>query len=92
MANNQQPFSCRSIAINPKLRRQAATWAGAGYVAENCRAGTGVGGERSSRARPVGAGRPVGHNLQQQPRAEENIPTINLDEEQDEVRLEDVPF
>jgi hypothetical protein len=49
-------------------------------------------GASSFSPRPQASASPAGNNnTAQQPPAEE-IPTINLDEEQDEVRLEDVPF
>lgn len=71
-------------------------------VAENMQMGSRVQGAPSNRpASPMGMGaapasRPQpNQSFQQQrpaPQAQEEIPTINLDEEQDEIRLEDVPF
>lgn len=62
-------------------------------VAENMQMGSRAqGSSTGNRPAPMTMGAaPVGRPTQQQPVAEE-IPTINLDEEQDEVRLEDVPF
>ncbi|MDD5464025.1 MAG: single-stranded DNA-binding protein [Candidatus Moranbacteria bacterium] len=64
-------------------------------VAENMQMGQRAQGSSGPRPAPMAMGaaamapRPTAQ--QQAPIAEE-IPTINLDEEQDEVRLEDVPF
>ena len=65
-------------------------------VAENMQLGSRAGGTAptgnnapGSFNKPVSAPQPKENNI---PRVEEEIPTINLDEEQDEVRLEDVPF
>ena len=66
-------------------------------VAENMQMGSRAQGSAGPRPAPMGgqsfgaapASRPM---QQQQAPIEESIPTINLDEEQDEVRLEDVPF
>jgi single-strand DNA-binding protein len=64
-------------------------------VAENMQMGSRAQGSSSNnRPAPMGMGAPAPASRptpQQQAPAEE-IPTINLDEEQDEVRLEDVPF
>lgn len=63
-------------------------------VAENMQMGSRAQGSSAPRqqAAPMGMGSaPMASRPTPQPVAEE-IPTINLDEEQDEVRLEDVPF
>lgn len=65
-------------------------------VAENMQMGSRAQGSSAPRpaAAPMGAA-PASRPMPQQQRPEpiaEEIPTINLDEEQDEVRLEDVPF
>ena len=60
-------------------------------IAENMQLGSraqGTSGTPGSFNKPV-ATKPAQNT---QARAEEEIPTINLDEEQDEIRLEDVPF
>lgn len=62
-------------------------------IAENMQMGSRAQGSSGPRPAPMGAApasRPMPQQ-QQTPVAEE-IPTINLDEESDEVRLEDVPF
>ena len=60
-------------------------------VAENMQLGSkaqgGGTGNYSRPTAPVAPSAPVEQNA-----PEESIPTINLDEEQDEVRIEDVPF
>ena len=61
-------------------------------VAENLQLGSksqGSGGGNYNRPPAQPASAPI---AQPAPQAEEAIPTINLDEEQDEVRIEDVPF
>jgi len=61
-------------------------------IAENMQLGSRAQGTSSAPGsfnKPVAATQPAQNN---QARAEEEIPTINLDEEQDEIRLEDVPF
>lgn len=62
-------------------------------IAENMQLGSRAAGSSSA---PGSFNKPVTATAQQRPqqdaRAEEEIPTINLDEEQDEVRIEDVPF
>lgn len=62
-------------------------------IAENMQLGSRAAGTTSTPGsfnKPVSAPqRPQENNTHQ---VEEEIPTINLDEEQDEVRLEDVPF
>ncbi|HBI50851.1 MAG: Single-stranded DNA-binding protein [Candidatus Moranbacteria bacterium GW2011_GWC2_37_73] len=64
-------------------------------VAENMQMGQRAQGSAGPRPAPMAMGaaamapRPT---VQQQAPMAEEIPTINLDEEQDEVRLEDVPF
>lgn len=62
-------------------------------VAEQMQMGSRAQGSASNRpamgTAPQSSSRP---NTAQQAAAAEEIPTINLDEEQDEVRLEDVPF
>lgn len=61
-------------------------------VAENMQMGSRANGASSGpRPAPMGAAAAAPMANRQTPVAEE-IPTINLDEEQDEVRLEDVPF
>lgn len=61
-------------------------------VAENMQMGSRAQGSSAPRqAAPMVMGTPAPMASRPQPVAEE-IPTINLDEEQDEVRLEDVPF
>jgi single-strand DNA-binding protein len=72
-------------------------------VAENMQMGSRAQGASSGGNRPSSMGmsmgaapasRPMANQAMQQQRQApvEEIPTINLDEEQDEVRLEDVPF
>lgn len=65
-------------------------------VAENMQLGSRAQGSPAApRANSFGAQtNPMGGQAQpkQPAQAEEEIPTINLDEEQDEVRIEDVPF
>lgn len=60
-------------------------------IAENMQLGSRAQGASSA---PGSFNKPVAAQPAQntQARAEEEIPTINLDEEQDEIRLEDVPF
>lgn len=61
-------------------------------IAENMQLGSRAQGSSSAPGsfnKPVAAAQPAQNT---QARAEEEIPTINLDEEQDEIRLEDVPF
>ena len=61
-------------------------------IAENMQLGSRAQGASSAPGsfnKPVAATQPAQNS---QARAEEEIPTINLDEEQDEIRLEDVPF
>jgi single-strand DNA-binding protein len=62
-------------------------------VAENMQLGSRAQG---SAPRPAGAynapSAPANNRPAQAAATEEEIPTINLDEEQDEVRIEDVPF
>ena len=62
-------------------------------VAENMQMGSRAAGSASGpRPAPMGAApQPAARPMTPMP-AHEEIPTINLDEEQDEVRLEDVPF
>jgi single-strand DNA-binding protein len=64
-------------------------------IAENMQLGARAQGS-SSAPRPAGAYNPqqpaASAAPQQTRQQEEEIPTINLDEEQDEVRIEDVPF
>jgi single-strand DNA-binding protein len=62
-------------------------------VAENMQLGSraGQGGGQSAGSYNKPADAPAQAQNQQAPMAEE-IPTINLDEEEDEVRIEDVPF
>lgn len=61
-------------------------------VAENMQMGSRAAGSSAGpRPAPMGAAAAAPMANRQAPVAEE-IPTINLDEEQDEVRLEDVPF
>ncbi len=61
-------------------------------IAENMQLGARAQGSSAngsfSSSRPAAA--PASKN--NEPEAEEEIPTINLDEEQDEIRIEDVPF
>ncbi len=60
-------------------------------VAENMQLGSKAQGASGSYNRPAApATQPT--NMTEQPEQAESIPTINLDEEQDEVRIEDVPF
>jgi len=54
------------------------------------RAGQGGGG--GSFQKPASSFQPTQTNNQPAKVVEEEIPTINLDEEQDEIRIEDVPF
>ncbi len=63
-------------------------------VAENMQMGSRAqGSSAGNRPAPMAMGAaPVGRPTPQQQPVAEEIPTINLDEEQDEVRLEDVPF
>lgn len=63
-------------------------------VAENMQMGSRAQGAGNSRpAAPMGMGAaPASRPMPQQQAPAEEIPTINLDEEADEVRLEDVPF
>ncbi len=66
-------------------------------VAENMQMGSRAAGASNSprpAAAPMGMGQQAPRPMQTQQRQApvEEIPTINLDEEQDEVRLEDVPF
>lgn len=62
-------------------------------VAENMQLGSRAQGSASNapypNSNPTGASSPA---RQPEPLATEEIPTINLDEEADEVRIEDVPF
>ena len=62
-------------------------------VAENMQMGSRAAGSASGpRPAPMGAApQPAARPMTPMP-AQEEIPTINLDEEQDEVRHEDVPF
>lgn len=63
-------------------------------IAENMQMGSraqGGGQGNGGYQRPAQAATPTPNN-RPAPAQEETIPTINLDEEQDEVRLEDVPF
>ncbi len=61
-------------------------------IAENMQLGARAqGGGTSFSPRPAAAPAQASTNSREQEVAEE-IPTINLDEEQDEVRIEDVPF
>lgn len=64
-------------------------------VAENMQMGSRAQGSSSAgpRPAPMGMGQaPASRPAPQHQAVAEEIPTINLDEEQDEVRLEDVPF
>ncbi|EKE25785.1 MAG: Single-stranded DNA-binding protein [uncultured bacterium] len=65
-------------------------------VAENMQMGSRAQGQGGSgnfnRPAQMGAAAPASRPAPQQAPVAEEIPTINLDEEQDEVRLEDVPF
>src|SRR6185369_16777174 len=65
-------------------------------VAENMQMGSRAQGSSGPRPAPMGGqsfgAAPASRPQPQQAPVEESIPTINLDEEQDEVRLEDVPF
>lgn len=66
-------------------------------VAENMQMGSRAqGASAGPRPAPMGGqsfgAAPASRPQPQQAPVEESIPTINLDEEQDEVRLEDVPF
>lgn len=61
-------------------------------IAENMQMGSRAQGSSAPRAAaPMGMGAATA-SRPAQPAVAEEIPTINLDEEQDEVRLEDVPF
>ena len=60
-------------------------------VAENMQMGSRAAGSAGPRPAPMGGAAPMASRPAPAPMAEE-IPTINLDEEQDEVRIEDVPF
>jgi single-strand DNA-binding protein len=60
-------------------------------IAENMQLGSKPqGGGSGSYNRPAAA--PVSSSQSSQPEAQEEIPTINLDEEQEEVKISDVPF
>lgn len=65
-------------------------------VAENMQMGSRAQGSQGPRPAPMAMGAAAASTSrpapQQQAPVAEEIPTINLDEEQDEVRLEDVPF
>lgn len=64
-------------------------------VAENMQLGSraqGQGGGSTFSPRPPQAGNAPSGNNNIPPAPTEEIPTINLDEEQDEVKIEDVPF
>ncbi len=62
-------------------------------VAENMQMGSRAQGSSGPRPAPMGMGAAAATATRPQPQqVAEEIPTINLDEEQDEVRLEDVPF
>ena len=63
-------------------------------VAENMQMGSRAAGSSSAPrpSAPMGMGAQAPRPIQQRQAPVEEIPTINLDEEQDEVRLEDVPF
>lgn len=62
-------------------------------VAENMQMGSRAQGSSGPRPAPMAMGAaPASRPTPQQAPVAEEIPTINLDEEQDEVRLEDVPF
>jgi single-strand DNA-binding protein len=65
-------------------------------VAENMQMGSRAQGSQGPRPAPMGGqsfgAAPASRPAPQQQAVAEEIPTINLDEEQDEVRLEDVPF
>jgi len=61
-------------------------------VAENMQLGSKAQGSGNSNYSRPNASVSQPQNESQQPTPEESIPTINLDEEQDEVRIEDVPF
>jgi single-strand DNA-binding protein len=62
-------------------------------VAENMQMGSRAQGSSGPRPAPMAMGQaPASRPTPQQAPVAEEIPTINLDEEQDEVRLEDVPF
>ncbi len=57
------------------------------------KAGQGGGsGSTSGYSRPAAAASPQASAQKQQPKEEDEIPTINLDDELDEIRIEDVPF
>lgn len=57
-------------------------------IAENMQLGSRPQGSSSPRPAPVRESQ----NISQEKSASEEIPTINLDEEQDEIKIEDVPF
>ena len=59
-------------------------------VAENMQMGSRAQGSSGNRPSPMAS--PAARPAAQQAPAAEEIPTINLDEESDEIRLEDVPF
>jgi len=64
-------------------------------VAENMQLGSKAQGTSNPNySRPSSPSAPTAQpsNVTEQPEQTESIPTINLDEEQDEVRIEDVPF
>lgn len=64
-------------------------------VAENLQLGSRAAGTTNAPGsfnKPVSAPQPRPQQNDRPEEIEEEIPTINLDEEQDEIRLEDVPF
>ncbi len=61
-------------------------------VAENMQMGSRAQGVSSSAPRPQSAGAAALAGKPNQAPVAEEIPTINLDESEDEIRLEDVPF
>ena len=61
-------------------------------VAENMQMGSRATGAAAAGPRPTPMGRPTPMSNDRPAPAVEEIPTINIDDEQDEVRLEDVPF
>ena len=61
-------------------------------VAENMQMGSRAAGSTGPRPAPMGTAAAAAPLATRQTPVAEEIPTINLDEEQDEVRLEDVPF
>ncbi len=64
-------------------------------IAENMQLGARAQGNNNNNSftpRPAAAPAQNSNNAPQEQEVAEEIPTINLDEEQDEVRIEDVPF